>query len=115
MKQKGSIMAKGFILSAQFDALFENGLYYELGKNAYEKAMKLKDGLLKLGVVFAFPPESNQLFISLTKDQIEKVEEFALIGLENLGTDVYNVRLCTSYRTTDEEVEGFLEKLKEIL
>lgn len=115
MKQKGSIMAKGFILSAQFDALFENGLYYELGKNAYEKAMKLKDELLKLGVVFAFPPESNQLFISLTKDQIEKVEEFALIGLENLGTDVYNVRLCTSYRTTDEEVEGFLEKLKEIL
>ncbi|MDO5028751.1 MAG: aminotransferase class V-fold PLP-dependent enzyme [Bacillota bacterium] len=115
MKQKGAIMAKGFILAAQFDALFADGLYYELGKHTYEKAMKLREGLEKLGVDFTYPPVSNQLFLKLSPELIEKVQKFALIGLENLGGHFTSVRLCTSYRTTDEEIEEFLEKFKELL
>lgn len=115
MKQKGSIMAKGFILSAQFDALFEDGLYYELGKISYDRAMKLKEGLEKLGIVFAFPAESNQLFISLSKEIVEELKKDTLLGIENLGTDQFNVRLCTSYRTTEKEIEEFLKDLESIL
>lgn len=115
MKQKGSIMAKGFILSAQFDALFDNGLYYELAQHSYDMAMKLKDGLEKLEVEFTYPPTSNQLFIKLTDEQIEQLEEFALFGVENLGGQTKSVRLCTNYRTTEEEINEFLEKLETIL
>lgn len=115
MKQKGAIMAKGFILAAQFDALFDDGLYYQLGKNSYESARALSDGLLKLGVSFTYPPESNQIFIKLSDKQIEEVRKFANIDLESLGGYEASLRLCTSYRTTKEEVAEFLEKLEKIL
>lgn len=116
MKQKGAIMAKGFILAAQFDGLFDQGLYYEIGKIAYEKAMTLKKKLDSLNISYSFKPESNQIFVKLSKDQIEELRNRqVLFDVENLGTDTFNVRFCTCYRTSDEEIDGLIEDLKEIL
>lgn len=116
MKQKGAIMAKGFILAAQFDGLFDQGLYYEIGEIAYEKAMTLKKKLDSLNISYAFKPESNQIFVKLSKDQIEELKNReVLFDVENLGTDKFNVRFCTCYRTSDEEIDGLIEDLKEIL
>lgn len=115
MKQKGSILAKGFLLAAQFDALFEEGLYYNLGQHSLEMAERLAKGLKKLEIEFTYPAESNQLFVKWPEEKIENLEEIAAIGLENLGGYATSVRFCTHYRNTEEEIDDFLEKLKEIL
>ena len=115
MKQKGAILAKGYILAAQFDALFDQGLYYDLGKNAYETAMRLADGFSKLGFEFYYPPESNQIFVKLNDQQIEAVKNFASFEIVSFGGYETVPRFCTFYRTTSESVDEFLEKLKEIL
>lgn len=115
MKQKGAILAKGYILAAQFDALFDQGLYYDLGNNAYATAMRLADGLTRLGFEFYYPPESNQLFVKLNDQQIEAVKEFASFEIVSFGGYETVPRFCTFYRTTRESVDEFLEKLKEIL
>ena len=50
LKQHGCRLAKGWLLGRQFQVLFEDGLYYELGKHAVSMAYKLRDGFIKKGV-----------------------------------------------------------------
>ena len=45
VKQHGALLAKGRLLGVQFDALFTDELYLEIGKNAIETAAVLKEGL----------------------------------------------------------------------
>ena len=52
VKQHGALLAKGRLLGVQFDALFTDDLYLEIGKNAIETAAVLKEGLKKKGYQF---------------------------------------------------------------
>ena len=45
VKQRGALLAKGWLLGVQFDALFTDGLYQKLGKNAIETAERLERGI----------------------------------------------------------------------
>lgn len=49
VKQRGALLAKGWLLGVQFDALFTDGLYQKLGKNAIETAERLREGFRKRG------------------------------------------------------------------
>ena len=42
IKQRGGMLAKGRLLGIQFETLFEDGLYFELGKTGIEMAKKIK-------------------------------------------------------------------------
>ena len=60
--------------------------------------------------------ESLKKQIEELKKQIEELKNRqVLFDVENLGTDKFNVRFCTCYRTSDEEIDGLIEDLKEIL
>ena len=45
VKQHGALLAKGRLVGVQFDALFTDELYKEIGRNAIETAAVLKKGL----------------------------------------------------------------------
>ena len=48
-KQRGGMLAKGWLLGLQFEILMENNLYENIGRHQNKMAHRLKNGLLKLG------------------------------------------------------------------
>ena len=58
-KQQGAMLAKGRLLGAQFDALFTDGLYWELSRHAIEQAMALKAAFSSMAISMACRPISQ--------------------------------------------------------
>ena len=54
--------AKGFLLGAQFEALLQDGLYWDLARHANALALRLRDGMAALEIPFPVPSPSNQQF-----------------------------------------------------
>lgn len=113
MKQRGAVLAKGFLLGAQFEALLEDGLYWDLARRANEMAQRLQAGLEARGVRFLVDSPTNQLFPIFAKEQLPRLEE--LCGFELWGeVDAAHtaVRFVTSFATRLEEVDGLLEAIR---
>lgn len=106
MKQRGAVMAKGFVMGAQFEALFENGLYYELGKKAYNSSLKLAKAIEETKIEFYQTPKSNQIFIIYPDSKIEKLREKNLFEVTPYDKENKVLRFVTTYKTTDEEIES---------
>ena len=111
-KQHGAMLAKGRLTGVQFEALFEDGLYFEISKNAIDRAEELKELFLSRGYEFFLDSPTNQQFIILTNDQMEKIGQKCRFGFwERIDENRCVVRFATSFATTRED----LEALKEII
>lgn len=109
-KQHGALLAKGFLLGVQFDALFTNDLYYRLGKNAVHTADLLTKGLMAKGFVFTPVTGTNQLFFTVNDDQLKRLRELTAFDIWSKSPNSTIVRLVTSWASTEDEVNEFLEK-----
>ena len=109
LKQRGGMMAKSFLIGLSFKVLFEDGLYYENAKRAYEMSRLLVDGLKEMDREPLFG-ESNQIFIKSNPEEIEKLKEENIFEIDNVKESI--IRLVTNYRTSEEDVRGFLNSLK---
>ena len=49
IKQKGAMLAKGWLLGIQFEALFEGDLYQKIGEHANAMAEKIKQAIEQKG------------------------------------------------------------------
>lgn len=115
IKTRGAMMAKGFVMGIQFETLFEDGLYYELGEHANKMAERIKKAFQKKNISFYQPPCTNQLFPILTEAEKNKMEEQFVFQIERkLPNGNYAVRFVTSWATTPESVQQ-LEKFIETL
>lgn len=112
MKQRGATMAKGFVLGAQFIGLFEDGLYYELGKKSYEMSRYLADRLKEVDLDFYQEPESNQIFLLLDRELIDRLLKNNLFEIMDYNDEKKIIRLVTSYRTSKEEIDSLIEDIK---
>ena len=77
------------------------------------KNMKLYDELVKMpNVRFTQPMESNQLFLVMPKEIEEKLHEkyYFYYWNESIG----EMRLVTSWDSTDEDVDGLIEYIKNL-
>ncbi|MDO5048189.1 MAG: aminotransferase class I/II-fold pyridoxal phosphate-dependent enzyme [Anaerococcus sp.] len=111
-KQKGAMLAKGFISGIMWERVFEDPEFYLKGsKDAFAMAKKLSQGFEEKGFSLAYPFESNQVFVLMDDKDVERLREFA--GFETMGKkDGKNIcRFVTTFRTSPGDVEGFLEKL----
>ncbi|MBB2183325.1 aminotransferase class V-fold PLP-dependent enzyme [Lachnospiraceae bacterium MD1] len=112
MKQRGAMMAKGFVIGMQFEALFQDRLFYELGQYANQRAEKIADTLITKGYSFYMPPCSNQLFPILSKEKITQLsEKYQFIVMDEIDEDHNVIRLVTSWATTKESVEELCRDL----
>lgn len=112
IKQHGALMAKGRLMGVQFDALFTDGLYMEIGKHGMEMAAKLKKIFADKGYKFFLDSPTNQQFIILEDSQVKKLAENAEFEFwEKYDEDHTVVRFCTSWSTTDEDLKGLEELL----
>lgn len=115
MKQKGAVTAKGRILGIQFLTLFTDGLYYECAANANRAAIQIKKGIGELGYSFLIDSPSNQQFPIFPKDLAEILAaEYGLEIQPYPNPDYRCTRIVTSWATSEEAVEDFLGRLREL-
>ena len=106
VKKRGALLAKGRLLGVQFDALFTDGLYFELSRHAIEMAEQLKALLHEKGVEFYLESPTNQQFVILDDRQIEVLKtQVSFSFWEKYGPDRTVVRFATSWSTTAEDLE----------
>lgn len=110
MKQRGAILAKGRLLGVQFSAIFEDNLYFELGKHANELAYKLAEGIRAKGYKFENEPCSNLVFPIFPDELLEELEKKVMMEPNFSNHDgTTSVRLVTSWSSTEDDVNAFLE------
>ena len=116
IKQHGGMLAKGRLLGIQFDALFTDGLYFELGKHAVALADKMRQTFVQCGVPFHVPGTTNQLFPVLPDAVLEKLaDKYVWCEMERVDETHRAVRFCTSWATLEENVSKFCEDLKALM
>ncbi len=113
MKQKGAMLAKGRLLGVQFCEMFRDGLYFEVSRHAMDMALKLKNGLSALGYEFNGSCPTNQIFVKLTREQAEALsDEYSFENFGTLPDGRINARFCTSWATTEENIETLLRTME---
>lgn len=112
IKQHGALLAKGFVLGAQFDALFTDELYFRIARNANEAADRIREALKAKGYQLTFDAPTNQIFVTLDQPTIERLERDVKLGFMEKADDAHTVmRICTSWSTTPEEVDRLIALL----
>ncbi len=116
IKQRGGLLAKGRLLGIQFETFFEDGLYEEISRHAVSLAMKMRDGLRELGFAFLHESPTNQQFPVLPDDLLEKLKAKHTFSTWMKADDTHTaVRFCTSWGTTEAEVDELLQDAKAAL
>ncbi len=106
-KQHGAMLAKGRLTGVQFEALFEDGLYFEISQNAIDRAEELKELFASRGYEFFLDSPTNQQFVILTNEQMAKISEKCRFGFwERIDENRTVVRFATSFATTKEDIKA---------
>lgn len=112
IKQHGGMLAKGRLLGVQFDALFTDGLYFQLGQHAVAMADKMRAAFDEAGIRYHVPGSTNQIFPILPDAALEKLSsKYVWCEMERVDDTHRAVRFCTSWATKTENVESFCKDL----
>lgn len=114
LKHYGGMYSKGFITGIQFEALFENNLFFMIAEKENEMAQILYNKLTKVGVKFLNAPETNQIFCIFDNNEVEKLKEKVLFEVWEKNSKNTTIRLVTSYMTTLEDIDKMISIVKEI-
>ena len=107
IKQHGGMLAKGRLLGVQFDALMTDNLYFDISAHAIALADKIRDTLAALNVPHLVPGITNQIFPILPDSVLfELSKEFCFTEMERVGETHRAIRFCTSWATSEENVDA---------
>lgn len=109
MKRRGALLAKGMVAGIQFETLFDDGLYQQIGARAVEQAVRVAQALQAAGCELMHPQETNQVFVALDEKRYARLSarvEMSFWGQLPDGRTV--VRLATSWATADEDVDALV-------
>lgn len=116
IKQKGGMLAKGRLLGVQFCELMRDDLYFELSRNAVALAMRLKNALLEKNIPFLVDSPSNQQFPILEDRIIEALSKSYSFSYQQRIDETHStVRFCTSWATTQQQVDALINDLRALL
>ncbi len=117
VKQHGALMAKGRLQGVQFATLFSPSeddaeseiLYTSIAKKANLLAQKLRNAFEKNGCKVAIDSPTNQQFFVLPNDLLDKLLKEASFELWGpRGEKETTVRFVTSWATTEEDIDTFI-------
>lgn len=106
IKQHGALLAKGRLLGVQFEALFESNLYEEIGIDVVTKAIRIRNIFLSRGFKTVVNSPTNQQFIYLPNDIMDKLAKevsFELWGPR--GKEYTTVRFVTGWATKASDID----------
>ena len=109
IKQRGALLAKGFIAGIQFGTLFSDDLYFTVGKTAIDAADRIRAALHERGYRLAWNSPTNQIFVVLEKEQAAALsEKIEMSFWENIDETHTIMRIATSWATRPEEVDRLI-------
>ena len=112
VKQHGALLAKGWLLGLQFDTLFTDGLYLSIARHANDAADRIRKVLVERGYTLTFDAPTNQIFVTLDNETSERLQRDVRLGFTEKADDTHTVmRICTSWATTDEQVDELVALL----
>ena len=116
IKRHGALLAKSRVVGVQFEALFTDALYFNIGTQAVRQAQRLRQILVsdKGYPTFIDSPTNQQFFIVPNAD-LDALHRTA--GFENwcpVDDDHTAVRFVTSWATTDDEVDELAHAVRSI-
>ena len=113
IKQKGGLLAKGFLLGAQYSALMKDQLYLKLARHANNMGQQIKKALIKFKYPLFSNSNTNQIFVKLPNSLIKKLQNDFIFSIwSNVDAKHSIVRFVTSYATSKEEVDALIKALK---
>lgn len=105
MKQKGAVLAKGWLMGMQFALMLESGEYFERTKRADELAMQIRRAFADKKIPFWVDSFTNQQFVILSDQQRERLSQSYYFEEQGVAPQGTIVRFCTSWATTQAEVD----------
>lgn len=112
IKQHGAMLAKGWLLGVQFEALLEDGLYLKIAEQADGYADQIRATLDQLGYDQLVPGVTNQIFPILPDALLEKLRKnFTFTEQQRVDENHRAVRFCTSWATKQEAVDALCKEL----
>lgn len=114
MKQNGAVLAKGWLMGLQFAVMLQSGEYFERTKRADELAMRIKTAFERKGVPFWVDSFTNQQFVILTDSQKEALAQGYYFEEEGTAPQGTVVRFCTSWSTTQAEVDALVADIAKL-
>ena len=112
MKQQCGLLAKGRLLGVQFEALFNDGLYFKLAEHSNALANQLRNGISSKGYDFLVDSPTNQIFPIMPNALVEKLEKkYFFYRWKPMGEDKICIRLVTSWGSSEEDVISFLNDI----
>ena len=107
VKQHGALLAKGRLLGVQFDTLFTDGLYNEIGKHAVELSMRIKKIFTDKKYPLFIDSYTNQQFVIFENSRLDELKEKVKFSFwERYDENHTVVRIATSFATTDADVDA---------
>lgn len=115
IKQHGGMLAKGRLLGIQFLALLEDGHYFSIARHANALADQLRDVLKELGYPMLVEGTTNQVFPILPDTILEKLKEYvSFTEQQRVNASHRAVRFCTSWATTQENMDFLCDLLRKL-
>lgn len=113
-KQSAQLYSKNRFLSAQFKALLEDDLWFQLASHANSMAKKLAEMSSQIEEVkITQKVEANGVFVTIPPYAVEPLR--AIYPFYNWNKTTNELRWMCSFDTTEEEVFSFVDKLKELI
>ncbi|HEL9599192.1 TPA: aminotransferase class I/II-fold pyridoxal phosphate-dependent enzyme [Streptococcus suis] len=107
VKHHGALLAKGRLIGVQFDRLFTDDLYLELGRHAIAMAEQLTQILEDKGFQFYLKSPTNQQFVIVKNEELPKLTEagIAYSFWEKYDENHSIIRFATSWSTSQEDID----------
>lgn len=116
IKQRGGLVAKGFVLGIQFKALLQDGLYLELAGQANARAAQLSDGLKALGYELEIETETNQVFPLVKKEVLSSLQDKIAFEVWNQSNPkLTTIRFVTTWQTTQADIDAVLAIMRSLV
>lgn len=116
IKQHGGMLAKGRLLGVQFNALFEDDLYFAISRHAVELADQIRAVFDELSVPYLVPGITNQIFPILPDKMLDELKKtFMFTEMERVDESHRAVRFCASWATTKENTDALCAEIRRLL
>ncbi len=115
VKQRGAMIAKSRLVGIQFEVLFTDNLYQAICKQAIDYSLIIKDELKKAGVELASDSYTNMQFPIFSNELVDKIaEKYSFEVYGKVDDNRKMIRFCTSWSTTQAEVDSLVNYIKSL-
>lgn len=112
-KRSGQLLSKMRFISAQLEAYLSKNVWLRNARHANAMAARLSQGLTAIdGIELAYPTESNEIFVHLSREVIKSMNAAGFIVTEGELDETAPPRFVTAWNTEESEVDALLAAVK---